>query len=96
MSTDPMVPHEEFRQRTALVQRAMAERGVDLLILDQSEKCYYLLGYDIAETLYRACLVPAAGEAGRDAAAAVLGRQAIGLVAHGGSGASGPRPGRAG
>ncbi len=62
MSTDPMVPHEEFRQRTALVQRAMAERGVDLLILDQSEKCYYLLGYDIAETLYRACLVPAAGE----------------------------------
>jgi Xaa-Pro aminopeptidase len=62
MPTDPFVPHEEFRQRTAAVQRAMAERGIDLLILDQSEKCYYLLGYSIAETFYRACLVPATGE----------------------------------
>ena len=62
MSSDPIVPHGEFRQRTAAVQRAMAERGIDLLVLDQSEKCYYLLGYSIAETFYRACVVPATGE----------------------------------
>lgn len=53
---------EEYQARLAKVRAAMAERNIDLLIVDQSEFLIYLTGFSISENMYRACLVPMEGE----------------------------------
>jgi len=40
----------------------MADRGLDCVILDEPEMMAWLSGYTVSENLWRACLVPAAGE----------------------------------
>ncbi len=52
---------EEFEGRLAALQLAMAERDVDLAILDQGEALFHLTGYAVSQTRYRACLVPQRG-----------------------------------
>ncbi len=49
---------EEFEGRVANVRALMAERGIDLVILDDIEAMAYISGYGVSETLWRACAVP--------------------------------------
>ncbi len=52
----------EYRRRVAWLQQRMREKGAALLIADMAEHLAYLTGFDISTTMYRACLVPAAGD----------------------------------
>ncbi|AYD04803.1 Xaa-Pro peptidase family protein [Neorhizobium sp. NCHU2750] len=53
---------EEYKTRLERVRADMAARNIDLLIVDQSEFLIHLTGFSISENMYRACLVPLAGE----------------------------------
>lgn len=53
---------EEYQQRVAAIRAHMQQRGIDLLLVDQTEFLFYLTGFSISENMYRACLVPAQGE----------------------------------
>jgi Xaa-Pro dipeptidase len=52
----------EYASRLEKVRAAMRERGIDVLIVDQSEFLIYLTGFSISENMYRACLVPLEGD----------------------------------
>lgn len=58
----PIFSREEFAARLATLQRAVTERDLDLVILDQGEALFHLTGYAVSHTRYRACLVPREGE----------------------------------
>ncbi len=62
MSGEAIFSREEFAGRLAALQEAMAERDLDLVILDQGEALFHLTGYAVSRTRYRACLVPRQGE----------------------------------
>jgi Xaa-Pro dipeptidase len=53
---------DEYRQRVATIRGHMQQRGVDLLLIDQTEFLFYLTGFSISENMYRACLLPAEGD----------------------------------
>ena len=53
---------DEYQQRVAAVRLHMQQRGVDLLLIDQTEFLFYLTGFSISENMYRACLLPLEGE----------------------------------
>lgn len=53
---------EEYQQRVDAVRRHMKDRGVDLLLVDQTEFLFYLTGFGISENMYRAFLLPLEGE----------------------------------
>jgi Xaa-Pro aminopeptidase len=52
----------EFKARVARIQTRMRDRGADVLIADTSETIAYYCGYDSSATMYRALVIPAAGE----------------------------------
>jgi len=62
MSRDLTFSAGEYRRRLVAVQTLMADRGLDCVILDEPEMMAWLSGYTVSENLWRACLVPAAGE----------------------------------
>ena len=53
---------DEFGRRVEKARAAMAAAGADLLLVDQGELLAWLTGYTVSETLYRAALLPRAGE----------------------------------
>ena len=52
----------EYDTRVQHVRQAMHARGIDLLLVDQTEFLAYLTGFAISENMYRACLLPLEGE----------------------------------
>lgn len=62
MMTDQDFSEEEYRKRLANVRKRMADRGVDLLVVDQFEHLVYLFGYLPTAAKYQACLLPLDGE----------------------------------
>jgi Xaa-Pro dipeptidase len=59
----PRFPVDEFRSRLAALRAIMAERRVDLLVVDQFEHMVYFGGHLPTAAMYQALLVPLAGEA---------------------------------
>ncbi|VFR27730.1 probable dipeptidase [plant metagenome] len=53
---------QEYDQRVAAVRTHMRARGIDVLLIDQTEFLAYLTGFSISENMYRACLLPLEGE----------------------------------
>ncbi len=53
---------QEFEARLATLRAQMAQKGLDLLIVDETEILHYLTGYTISQNLWRCCLVPAHGD----------------------------------
>lgn len=49
---------EEYAQRLANIRRIMADRGADILIIDETEHLAYLTGFGPTATMYQACIVP--------------------------------------
>ncbi|WP_407185301.1 M24 family metallopeptidase [Bradyrhizobium centrosematis] len=54
----PAFPLVEFRSRLSALRRIMAERHVELLIVDQREHMVYFSGYCSTAAMYQALLVP--------------------------------------
>lgn len=52
---------EEFLDRCQSFQDMMAAEALDLLIIDQPETMFYLVGYAMSEGFYQCCLLPAKG-----------------------------------
>lgn len=53
---------EEFQARLTNLRMQMAEHEVELLIVDQAEFLFYVTGFAISASQYRACLVTMEGE----------------------------------
>jgi Xaa-Pro dipeptidase len=53
---------DEYAERLGAVRARMRERGIDVLVVDESEHLAYLAGWHASGTRYHACLVPLAGE----------------------------------
>ncbi|MGO4139580.1 aminopeptidase P family N-terminal domain-containing protein, partial [Rhizobium brockwellii] len=53
----PPLPIGEFRSRLAALRSVMADRRVDLLVIDQSEHRSYLSGFWSTAAMYQALLV---------------------------------------
>ncbi|KKA08470.1 hypothetical protein VP03_31220 [Sinorhizobium meliloti] len=58
----PAFPVDEFRSRLAALRTAMAERQVDLLVIDQFEHIQYFGGHRSTAAMYQALLIPLDGE----------------------------------
>ncbi|MCK1501742.1 aminopeptidase P family N-terminal domain-containing protein, partial [Bradyrhizobium sp. 188] len=58
----PPFPIEEFRARLAALRKVMAERRIDLLVVDQREHMVYFGGACVTASMYHAMLVPLDGE----------------------------------
>lgn len=54
----PPFPVDEYRSRLAALRTVMADRRVDLLIVDQSEHRAYFSGYWSTAAMYQALLIP--------------------------------------
>ncbi|MCG8706836.1 aminopeptidase P family protein [Brenneria sp. 4F2] len=52
----------EYHQRAEKIRGYMREKGISLLIIDQTEFLFYLTGFSVSENMYRACLLPLEGE----------------------------------
>ncbi|MGH7319539.1 MAG: M24 family metallopeptidase [Candidatus Rokuibacteriota bacterium] len=52
----------EYAERLGAVRAGMRERGIDVLVLDQTEHLAYVAGWHASGSLYHACLVPLDGE----------------------------------
>lgn len=61
MSEKMLFPLDEFKRRYAAIQNEMVERDVDLLLLDQPELIFYVLGYAMSEGFQQFCLIPRQG-----------------------------------
>jgi Xaa-Pro dipeptidase len=63
MAIDVQLPFsiEEYQQRMTAVRSAMAERGADVVIVDETEHLAYLTGFGPSATMYQACLIPRDG-----------------------------------
>lgn len=57
-----MFPASEYAWRVEAARVAMAAAGADLLLVDHGELLAWLTGYTVSETMYRAALLPGAGE----------------------------------
>ena len=55
-------PRAEYQDRLRAVRREMADRHIDLLIVDETEHLAYLAGWHASGSRYHGCLVPADGE----------------------------------
>lgn len=53
---------QEYDQRITAVRQHMQERGIDVLLIDQTEFLAWLTGFNISENMYRACLFPLTGD----------------------------------
>jgi Xaa-Pro dipeptidase len=49
---------EEYQQRLSAVRTKMAERGIDVVLLDELEHLSYITGYAPRGTRYQVCAVP--------------------------------------
>ncbi|WP_324765504.1 Xaa-Pro peptidase family protein (plasmid) [Sinorhizobium meliloti] len=58
----PPFPIQEYRSRLAALRSFMAERKVDLLIVNQHEHMEYFAGYAPTAAMYQAILIPLDGE----------------------------------
>lgn len=58
----PPFPREEFAGRVARARAAMAQAGVDIMLVDHAEFLAWLTGYTVSETMYRAAFLPREGE----------------------------------
>jgi len=56
-----LFPVREFEQRCAAIQSEMAQRRTDLLLLDQPEAVFHLVGYAMSEGFQQYCVVPRQG-----------------------------------
>ncbi|OWO89563.1 hypothetical protein B5E41_30245 [Rhizobium esperanzae] len=54
----PRFPAEEYRTRLATLRKVMADRNIDLLIVDQFEHINYFAGYWSTAAMYHALLIP--------------------------------------
>ncbi|MCC7275718.1 MAG: aminopeptidase P family protein [Alphaproteobacteria bacterium] len=57
-----VLPAAEHRERLAAARRFQEERGLDALLVDQTEALFYFTGFDLSEILYRCCVIPRDGE----------------------------------
>lgn len=62
MNEGPHFSRQEYQQRVAHIRSFMRDKGIDLLLVDQTEFLFYLTGFGISENIYRACLLPLEGE----------------------------------
>jgi Xaa-Pro dipeptidase len=53
---------EEFDQRLDRLVGHMVKRGVDVLVVDETEHLAYLIGYSPSAATYQACLVSREGD----------------------------------
>ncbi|PBC04110.1 Xaa-Pro peptidase family protein [Mesorhizobium sp. WSM3860] len=58
----PHFPIDEFRSRLAALRSIMAERRVEILIVDQHEHMIFFSGYASTAAMYQALLIPLEGE----------------------------------
>ncbi|NNE64215.1 MAG: aminopeptidase P family protein [Gammaproteobacteria bacterium] len=58
----PIFDENEFLQRCKSFQAMMADEKIDLLILDQPETIFHLLGYAMSEGFYQFCLLTPVGQ----------------------------------
>ncbi|RWK33374.1 Xaa-Pro peptidase family protein [Mesorhizobium sp.] len=58
----PPFPLDEYQARLLVLRTVMAERHIDLLIVDQHEHMDYFCGYAPTAAMYQAVLVPLEGE----------------------------------
>lgn len=49
---------EEYGQRVETVRRHMRDRGIDVLLVDEAESLFYLVGFGPSAAMYQVCLVP--------------------------------------
>lgn len=54
----PPFPDEEFRSRLAALRKVMAERRVDLVIVDEAAHTKYFGGYTSTAAMYQSLLIP--------------------------------------
>lgn len=63
MSTNHLpFTQKEYDTRVQRVRDAMRARGIDVLLVDQTEFLAYLTGFAISENMYRACILPLEGD----------------------------------
>lgn len=62
MNESPLFPRHEYQQRVERIRSFMRDKGIALLLIDQTEFLFYLTGFGISENIYRACLLPLEGE----------------------------------
>src|SRR4051794_10482696 len=53
---------EEFQDRLKRARQKMADRNIELLIIDEIEAMTWISGYGVSETLWRALAIPQTGE----------------------------------
>lgn len=53
---------EEYQRRIAAVRKEMANRGIEILLVDQLDHVAYLFGYLPTAARYQACLLPLEGD----------------------------------
>jgi len=53
---------DEYDARVAAVRAHMKARGIEVLLVDQTEFLAYLTGFSVSENMYRCCLLPLDGE----------------------------------
>lgn len=58
MTPNLLFSREEFAQRLAAVRKAMSERGIEVLLLDDPDALFYVTGFTISENRWRCCIVP--------------------------------------
>ena len=56
-----LFPREEYEARLRRLRALMAARGLEAVILDESEMLHYFTGYAVSENLYRAAVIPLEG-----------------------------------
>lgn len=49
---------DEYARRLDAVRTAMRQRGIDILLVDETEHLFYLAGFGPSATVYQACIVP--------------------------------------
>lgn len=60
LSFPPLFPVDEFRSRLTALRTLMAQRKVDILVVDQFEHMVYFGGYRSTAAMYQALLIPLA------------------------------------
>jgi Xaa-Pro aminopeptidase len=53
---------EEYGQRLEAVRQAMRRRGLDVVVIDESENLFYVAGWHASGSRYHACVVPLDGD----------------------------------
>ena len=62
MSANPILFREELEKRCRKFQEMIVAESIDLLVIDQPETIFYLIGHAMSEGFYQCCLLPSEGE----------------------------------